>query len=103
MVGYKEYPLTEKEITKQIRDLLTACRIHHTKIWQGMMSEKGVSDIIACHEGKYVAIEIKRPGRKPSKDQADFLERVKESGGVAFVATCVEDVVTGLNLSGVRL
>jgi hypothetical protein len=36
--------------------------------------EKGIADIIACSpEGRFWAIEVKKPGGKPSSDQISFL------------------------------
>lgn len=90
--------MKEADVTKQIRDILTACGIFHWKVWQGMGSLKGVSDIIGCHNGQFFAIEVKRPGGKPSMYQEHFIERVKEAGGIAFVAWSAEDVVKALGL-----
>lgn len=42
--------------------------------------------------GLFLAVEVKRPGKKPTLEQAAFLLRVREAGGVGFVATGVEDV-----------
>ena len=102
MVGNKK--LTEKDITKAIRDLLKALGIWHWKQWQGSMSQpKGVSDILGIYQGRMVAIEVKRPGRKPTPQQQAFLDRVKREGGIAFWADSVEAVMEGLKLEGVRL
>lgn len=55
--------------------------------------EKGISDIIGLtKEGKFLAIEVKMPKKKPSKEQVDFIERVKYKNGIAFCANCLEDV-----------
>ena len=102
MVGNKK--LTEKDITKAIRDLLKTLGIWHWKQWQGSMSQpKGVSDILGCYQGRMVAIEVKRPGGKPTEDQQKFIDRVKREGGIAFCADSVEAVMEGLKLEGVRL
>ena len=42
----KPKPQTEKEITASIRALLKVFGIFHWKVWQGLGSEKGVSDIV---------------------------------------------------------
>lgn len=42
--------------------------------------------------GQIIACEVKRPGGKPEPHQQRFLDRVKAAGGIAFCATCVEDV-----------
>lgn len=54
----------------------------------------GCSDILACWNGKFLAVETKRPGRKHKVTAAQraFLDAVTAAGGYALVADCVEDV-----------
>ena len=55
--------------------------------------EKGISDIIGClPDGRFLAIEVKRPGNKPSIEQADFLARVNAMGGLGLIAYSIDDV-----------
>jgi len=72
--------------------------IPHWKIWQGAMSFKGIADILGVlpPDGKFLAIEVKRPGRKPTERQRQFLEQVEAAGGIALVAYSVEDVAKKL-------
>lgn len=53
---------------------------------------KGVSDILGIYRGKPLAIEVKRPGKKATTDQVEFLGNFIKHGGIAFVATSVEEV-----------
>lgn len=56
--------------------------------------EIGISDVIACSpDGRFCAIEVKRPGGKPSAEQLDFLARVKAYGGVSILAYSLDDVM----------
>jgi hypothetical protein len=48
--------------------------------------------------GRFLAIEVKRPGGKLTLDQTAFLEAVRQNGGIAIVATSVDDVMEGLGL-----
>jgi hypothetical protein len=96
--GAKAPPPKEAEITKQIRDLLDALGVFHYKAWQGMMSKKGVSDIIGCYKGRFFAIEVKRPGRHPTDAQQLFLKQVTEAGGLGILAYDVGMVATALGL-----
>jgi hypothetical protein len=53
----------------------------------------GASDIIGVlRGGRLIAVECKVGKNKPSQMQADFLQRVRERGGVAVVAYTVDDV-----------
>jgi hypothetical protein len=56
--------------------------------------EKGISDIIACStDGRFVAIEVKKKGGKPSQEQLEFLARVKDKRGIAILAYSLQDVL----------
>ncbi len=63
-------------------------------------SEPGCSDIIACLAGRFVAIEVKRPGKKATDAQTSFLDSVRQAGGVAFVADSVEVTQISLRAEG---
>ena len=55
-------------------------------------SSPGCSDILACYRGSYIALEVKRPGKKATPKQAGFLAAVRRAGGVGAVVTSVGDV-----------
>lgn len=65
--------------------------------WGGM---KGSSDILGVMPGgRFIAIETKR--RKgtygTTEEQDEFLEKIVDQGGIAFVARSVNDVVDQLS------
>ncbi len=91
--------ITEAEITKEIRRLLKLLHIWHWKQWQGPMSQpKGVADILGIYRGKPLAIEVKAPGKKLSKDQEFFMECWKLEGGIAITANSAWDVIKALGV-----
>ena len=49
---------------------------------------------------RFLAIEVKRPGGKPTAPQQAFLDKVNEAGGIGFVATSVQDVMDQLGEPG---
>ncbi|HEX8851247.1 MAG TPA: VRR-NUC domain-containing protein [Gemmatimonadaceae bacterium] len=57
----------------------------------------GISDIIGTYKGRFLAIETKRVGKKPTDDQRGFLERIDKEGGIAIVAYSVDDVKNALD------
>jgi hypothetical protein len=58
---------------------------------------KGGSDIIAIGlQGRFMAIEVKRPGEKPTVEQEAYLHEIRRHRGIAFVATCCQDVANEL-------
>lgn len=62
----------------------------------------GASDLIGVvpGSGKLLAIEVKRPGERPTADQVAFLRAVAAEGGVAFWADSV--AVVAVVLDGIR-
>lgn len=62
------------------------------KVHGSMYQKAGVPDIIACVDGVFIGIEVKRPGGIVSPLQQLNIDDINRSGGVAFVAYSVEDV-----------
>lgn len=59
----------------------------------------GSSDLIGwTKDGRFLAIEIKRPGKNPTPPQQNFIDAVRLGGGVAGVARCADDVKLLLTL-----
>jgi hypothetical protein len=57
----------------------------------------GGSDILGVlSDGRALAIEVKTASGKVTPAQESFLSRVRECGGVAFVARSVDDVIRNL-------
>lgn len=57
----------------------------------------GSSDIIGMMpDGRFLAIEVKRPGGKLTELQANFLNNVNDNGGVGMVVFSLEDLIDEL-------
>lgn len=55
---------------------------------------KGVSDILGLlPDGRFMAIEVKSRYGKVSPEQNQFIYDVNKSGGIAFIARSVQDVI----------
>jgi len=52
---------------------------------QGMMSVRGVPDVVGHYKGKFFAIEAKAPGKKLTGLQALQVDAIRCSGGAVFV------------------
>ena len=90
--------IKETDITRNIQKLLREHGALPVKFFGGLYAKKGISDLLVCFQGRYVAIEVKRPGGKVSPEQAQFLQAVRQHGGLAFVAYSPDDVVRELGL-----
>lgn len=55
---------------------------------------KGVSDVLCCCNGVFVAAELKADKGKPSPHQLLFIQKVQAAGGVGGVCYSVADVIT---------
>ncbi len=60
------------------------------------LAPAGFSDIIGIYNGRFLAIEVKVPGKRPTAAQQAFLDAVAAAGGVAFCATSIDDVARRL-------
>lgn len=69
----------------------------HGSPWQA----SGIPDIIGCFNGRFIAIEVKMPGSKPTHRQALIIDRINQSGGIAIVAYNVEQVIGMIALASI--
>ena len=88
---------SEKQVENHIKKWLTDNNYWHFKVHGGPFQRAGVPDIIACINGRFVGIEVKRPkGGRTSAIQEYNIDGITQSGGIAFVATSVAEVITNL-------
>lgn len=80
------------------------------KVPQGAYSMIGISDILGCFHGHFVALEVKRSGKKATKLQSWFQKAVRENLGTAEIVCSVEEtkevlenVRSRLGLPGTRV
>lgn len=98
--------ILEKNIQKSIKDYLelkkyTVVKFSSVGIYDRNSNSyipqgrKGVSDLLCCQPktGRFIAIEVKKPGNKPSEFQSDFINEIQSKGGLAFVAYSIDDVL----------
>lgn len=83
--------MSEKRIENQIKQYLDSIGAWHIKTHGNMFSKAGTPDIVACINGTFVAIEVKRPGGIVSKLQKANIRLIHQAGGVAFVAYSLEE------------
>lgn len=56
------------------------------------MQQRGTADLLVCHQGLFIALELKAPGGKESKLQQFERRKVDAAGGIAGVAWSMDDV-----------
>lgn len=95
--------LFDKESTFQayvVRRLKAVDKTHISWFKVMKANKNGVSDLILCVHGKFVAIELKHRGGKPTPLQLAFIDEVKSSGGIGEIAWLWKDVKKILLMAG---
>ncbi len=85
--------MSEQTIQRRILEYLT------TQGWAVKIvtcNKRGTPDILACIEGRFVAIEVKAPRGRLSKVQEVQLAKIERAGGITIVARSVDAVIAGL-------
>lgn len=54
-------------------------------------SRTGVADLLLCVGGFFLAMEVKRPGKKPTPMQKENSRQVHAAGGFSVVVTSLEE------------
>ena len=87
----------EKKVENQIKKYLDSLGAYYLKVHGSMYQPAGTPDVLACVNGYFVAIEVKRPsGGVVSALQKSKLRRIEQAGGISIVARSVDDVSTML-------
>jgi Holliday junction resolvase len=66
------------------------------------MQQRGTADLLVCHQGLFLAVEVKDKGGKESKLQQFERRKVDAAGGIAGVAWDLDDVATLLRLAEMK-
>lgn len=53
---------------------------------------RGIPDIIGCYRGRFVALEVKRPGEQPRAIQVVALKALKRAGAITAIVHSLDDV-----------
>lgn len=69
-------------------------------IARGLGVRAGVSDILAFHDAKFFALELKAPGGRPTEDQLKFHDEVRANGGYVCMAEGIDEALRALELWG---
>jgi hypothetical protein len=66
------------------------------KIHGGPFQARGIPDLLCCVDGRFAGIELKRGPRDLTAYQQVMLRKIREAGGIAFLARSVEEAINGL-------
>ena len=87
--------MKEKAIENKIKNYLFSKGIYYFKVHGSSFMPSGVPDIVACFEGSFLGIEVKRPGAKneQSPQQKIHEENIKKSGGTYLLVDSLDEVI----------
>jgi hypothetical protein len=101
----------ERDVLSAVREYLTLRGITHWRCNTGAYSDNGrfirygktgSSDFIGvCPDGRFLAVECKRPGGRLSEAQRIFLDEINASGGVGIAVDSVGSLEKRLKEQGV--
>lgn len=78
---------SEKAIDARIQKLVASRGGWSVKFHGTAKTRAGVPDRLVCYRGVFIAVEVKKPGGKPTRIQQFEIDQIKEAGGIAIVAT----------------
>lgn len=58
----------------------------------GASNLSGFPDLLVCFRGYFVALEVKTPTGKPTRQQMITIQRINDEGGCACLVTSVDEV-----------
>lgn len=74
----------EKNFENKIKKYLDSKGIWYVKFFANAYTRRGVPDILACVNGRFLAIEVKAEGGRLSELQVVEMNRICDSGGVSM-------------------
>lgn len=75
----------EKQFENKIKKYLSDNNIWHVKYFANGFTKSGIPDILACCNGRFLAIEVKAENGRPSELQLHHIEKIKQSRGHAVI------------------
>jgi len=96
--------MTEAEFQTRVLKRLRALGGYWLNTHGGPYQRPGVFDIVGCYRGRYVGIELKRPGKYSNVKQGlspaqwNVLNQIRANGGTAIVADSEDPIFAELKL-----
>lgn len=75
----------ERKVKDRVRETLKSMGVYYTMPVTSGFGNSGVPDLLCCHKGRFVAIECKANGGKPTRLQVSHMEAIRHAGGVALL------------------
>lgn len=89
----------EGKVKKAVKDYLKGIGAWYYMPVSNGMGRVGCPDILACYNGKFIAIETKAPGKRKNvtPNQQREIDEITHANGLALVVDDVEQVKEAIN------
>jgi hypothetical protein len=75
----------EAKVKAKVKRILNDIGAYYAMPATGGYGSSGVPDFLICHHGKFVAVECKANGGKPTALQLKHLDDIRKAGGIALL------------------
>lgn len=75
----------EKNFENRIKAYLDSKSCWYVKYFANGFTKKGIPDLLACVNGRFVAIEVKASKGKASELQKHEISKIHDAGGIAMI------------------
>ena len=75
----------EGKVKKKVKETLATMGAYYVMPVTGGFGNSGIPDILCCYEGRFIGIECKANGGKPTRLQLSHLSEIEYNGGISFV------------------
>ena len=75
----------EAKVKDRVKKILKTQGAYYTMPVASGFGNAGVPDILACLRGRFIGIECKANGGRPTALQLSNLKQIREAGGVAII------------------
>lgn len=90
--------MKEETIVENIKKYLKSVKgLFFWKEHGGFYGTGGIPDIIVCYRGKFIAFEVKQPGKTPTILQQKTMSEINNAGGWALKVESVKEVEEVIN------
>ena len=72
-----------------------------TKVHGGPYQVSGIPDLLGCVNGRFISLEVKRPGNKPTVRQLYVIQALQDNGAVAGIVHSPEEALALLKEVGI--
>jgi hypothetical protein len=94
--------MSEQAISKAIQQYLDVRHIYNDRLNAGkvkvggkylQLAKKGTPDRFYISKGQIYFVEVKRPGEKPTKEQIERHQELRDAGAVVIVADSLDSFI----------